>query len=113
MNTCFLCKKAEESCNHLLLWCPTVFELWTLVYRAFGIDWVIAGSVREELLAWKYQHSRYSFAELIPLTILRTAWKERNRRVFDGLDNTKDFDVLKDGWLRTQVFYDRSFSSGR
>lgn len=51
VNRCFMCLKAEESCNHLLMRCPTTFELWALVYRVLGIKWVMVGTVRDELYA--------------------------------------------------------------
>lgn len=46
---CYLCKRTAETCNHILLWCPLAYEMWTIVYNLLGINWVIAGSVREEL----------------------------------------------------------------
>lgn len=52
VNACYFCEKAEESFNNLL-WCPMVYELWTLVYRLLGINWVMAGSVTYELWAWE------------------------------------------------------------
>lgn len=54
VNGCVLCLKDEESCNHLLLSCPVTFELWRVVYRTLGIDWVMAGTVRDELWAWVF-----------------------------------------------------------
>lgn len=53
VNSCYLCKKSTESCSHILLWCQVVYELWTMMYNLIDIKWVIAGSVREELWAWK------------------------------------------------------------
>lgn len=54
---------------------------------------MMAGSVREDLWAWENLRSRCMFADLIPLTILWTVWKERNERAFDGIDDVKGFDV--------------------
>lgn len=70
VNACYLCKKAEESCDHLLLWCSMAFSLWMLTYKTLGIDWVMVGSVKEELLAWKYLHWRYPYCEVMSLTII-------------------------------------------
>lgn len=33
-NSCFLCKNNTETCNHLLLWCPIMYFLWSMVYLA-------------------------------------------------------------------------------
>lgn len=66
----------------------TVFELWILVYRALEINWVMTGSVREELWVWEYLRSMCLFAGMIPLTISWTVSKERNRTC-DGVDKQK------------------------
>lgn len=46
------------------------FSLWMLTYKTLGIDWVMVGSVKEELLAWKYLHWRYPYCEVMSLTII-------------------------------------------
>lgn len=51
VNACYMCKQDEESCNHLLLWCLVVHKLWTMVYNFLGINWVVAGLVKDELCA--------------------------------------------------------------
>lgn len=50
-----------------------VYELWVLVYKALGISWVMAGSVKEELWVWGFLKNRCLFADVIPLSILWTA----------------------------------------
>lgn len=42
--------------------------------------------------------------EIILLTIWWTVWKERNRRVFEGVDMDKGFDILKNRWVKTLEF---------
>lgn len=49
VNRCFMCKMSAETCNHLLLWCPMVYSLWNMIYELLGINWVVAGSVRDEI----------------------------------------------------------------
>ena len=34
-----MCKRDEESVDHLLLHCPIVRELWEMVFAFFGIQW--------------------------------------------------------------------------
>lgn len=51
INGCFLCKAGEESCDHILLWCPAVYSIWSTVYGLLGLSWVMAGSGSEELWA--------------------------------------------------------------
>lgn len=43
---CYLCKKAAESCNHILLRCSMVYSTPTVVYDLLGINCVLARSVR-------------------------------------------------------------------
>lgn len=50
-NRCFLCKSEAESCNHILLWCPFSYGLWSSIYGLLGINWVMAGMVKSELIA--------------------------------------------------------------
>lgn len=53
VNRFFLCMNAEETHKHLLLWCPVAYGLWFMIYGLMGINWVIAGSIIEELWAWE------------------------------------------------------------
>lgn len=53
VNRCFLCKCDTETSNHILLWCPFTYSLWRLVYGLMGINWIMVGSVRNELLTWR------------------------------------------------------------
>lgn len=38
VNVCYLCKRDEETCKHIVLWCPEVYKLWILVYGVLGIS---------------------------------------------------------------------------
>lgn len=49
VNRCYLCKMTAEPCSHILLWCRFVYNLWRLVYCLLWINWVMAGSVKDEL----------------------------------------------------------------
>lgn len=88
VNRCYLCKQDAESCNHILLRCPIAYSLWFMVYGLLGINWVIAGTLREELWAWGNVCKQKKHANLIPLTIFWVLWKERNRRAFEGRSGT-------------------------
>lgn len=43
---CYLRKKAEETRDHILLQCSFVTEL---IRKFFGVYWIMAGSVKDEL----------------------------------------------------------------
>jgi hypothetical protein len=47
VNWCCLCKKSEETVNHLLIHCEFTSELWHLVLSLFGFSWVMPGNILE------------------------------------------------------------------
>ena len=49
---CYLCKKEEESTDHLLIHCDLTHDLWHFVFSLFGVFWVLASTVKEVLLSW-------------------------------------------------------------
>ena len=49
---CFMCKRCGESVDHVLLHCPTTYELWSMVFCLFGIYWVMPYKVSEVLASW-------------------------------------------------------------
>lgn len=44
----------------------------------------MAGSVRGELWTWKGINGRRKYADIIPITVFGTVWKERNIKAFEG-----------------------------
>lgn len=49
VNCCYLSMETAESYNHLLLWCPMTYSLWHMVYSLLCINWVMGGSVKNEI----------------------------------------------------------------
>ena len=39
--------------DHLLLHCPTVSELWTIVWSLFGLHWVAPHRALDLLASWQ------------------------------------------------------------
>lgn len=76
VNRCVLCKMHEESCNHILLWCPIVFNIWTMVYNLIGINWVMGGSIKDELCVWAGLCEKKRYLLLIYLSIFWVVLKE-------------------------------------
>lgn len=79
INGCFMCKKAEESCCHLVLHCEVVHELWCQIYRLIGINWVISGSVFDEMWAWSGIDLKKNIVKIIPLTFFESFGKKEIR----------------------------------
>ena len=36
-----MCKRDEETVDYLMLHCPLGRELWGLVFKLFGVEWVM------------------------------------------------------------------------
>ena len=71
--------------DHLLLFCPIANSLWTYMFRLFGIDWVMPGSVADLLSCWYHWLGKHSsdIWNLVPSYLMWTIWTERNRRSFE------------------------------
>ena len=41
LDWCYMCKSNGESVDHLLLHCPIVFKLWSMMFTLFGIYWAM------------------------------------------------------------------------
>lgn len=53
----------------IIIWYPTAYGLWSMIYALLGINWVISGTVRGELWAREGLCVKRKVAKLIPLTI--------------------------------------------
>ena len=53
LDRCNMCKRCGESVDHLLLHCFIAWELWSLVFCLFGIQWVTSHTVLELFEAWQ------------------------------------------------------------
>ena len=87
-NYCCMCKAAEETVDHLLLHCGVTREIWSFVFRSFGIDGVLLNSFTELLFGWWnwFGKSSSSVWNLIPFCLIWTIWRERNNRTFKNIE---------------------------
>lgn len=70
VNWCCLCKMAEETRSHLLLWCPVAYRQWPMVYGLLGVNWVMTSTENEEPWAWRELAKRrdvggWSFGDIL------------------------------------------------
>uniref|UniRef100_A0A5B6YS94 Reverse transcriptase zinc-binding domain-containing protein n=1 Tax=Davidia involucrata TaxID=16924 RepID=A0A5B6YS94_DAVIN len=89
MNSWCVCKASEETRNHLLIHCPIIQAVWMLLLDLFGIYWVMSRSTLEVLTIWRGNSIRRRVKQawqLIPLCLWWITWKERNQRIFEGVD---------------------------
>lgn len=97
VNRGYLCKSVEETCNHLLLWCPTTYSIWNSILGLLGLSWVMAENVYTELWAWTGYRKKKKDLFLIPLTIFCVVWKEKNVRSFEGIET--NITNIKNRWI--------------
>jgi hypothetical protein len=50
---CCMCKKSGETPHHLLLHCDIARGLWVMVFKIFGVKWVMPSWVVKLLACWK------------------------------------------------------------
>ena len=108
---CFMCKKSGESVNHLLLHCPIAYDLWSMVWALFGLQWVMPHGVSDLFSSWLGSFSGHQSIDLwrvVPHCVLWCIWRERNSRCFEGKEwSTSD---LKSLLLHTLLEWSPSFN---
>ena len=40
---CCMCQCSGEMMNRIFLYCTVAFDMWSFVFRSFGIQWVLLG----------------------------------------------------------------------
>ena len=46
---CCMCRCSRETVDHLLIHCSAAFELWSFIFRMFGVQWVLVEKVLDLL----------------------------------------------------------------
>ena len=85
---CIMCHCNGETMDHLLLHCRKAYQLWSFVFRTFGISWVPSWSVADFLFGWWNWLGKHSSSiwNLVPLYLMWCIWRERSRWTFEDLD---------------------------
>ena len=92
VDQCIMCRCNGEMVNHLLLHCEKAYQLWSLVFRSFGISWVLPRSVANTLFGWWNWFGKHSSSawNLAPLCLMWCIWREQNWRTFEDKDKSND-----------------------
>ena len=87
-----MCRCNGETMDHLLLHCGKAYRLWSLVFRSFGISWVLPRLVADTLFGWWNWLGKHSSSvwNLAPLCLMWCLWRERNWRTFEDMESSDD-----------------------
>jgi hypothetical protein len=90
INRCGMCKKDEESIDHLLIHCECAQFLWNAFFSRFGLAWAMPRRVVNLLQCW-WSGGRARSAvvwKMVPLCIMWCLWSERNERFFEDSERS-------------------------
>ena len=86
---CCICKGAWETVDDLFLHCGVIREVWSFVFRSFGVDWVFPDRIMDLLFGWWNWFGKNSSGiwNLVPPCLMWTIWWERNGRTFENVES--------------------------
>ena len=99
---CILCKRHNESIDHLFLHCDFAFRLWTNILKEFGTEWVIPRSTKDLLTLGQglslTKKGKTCWKVAVSAT-LWAIWLERNKRIFEETEET-----IESTWNRIRLW---------
>ncbi|XP_059075024.1 uncharacterized protein LOC131875037 [Cryptomeria japonica] len=95
---CIMCKKAEESLDHLLLQCEKAQTIWSFLLGKLGWMAPLPNTVLDLFSSWNIPSRRSVFSSLwivVPSLVIWEIWKERNRRLFQEKEKSMENLLLR------------------
>jgi hypothetical protein len=92
INRCGMCKRDEETIDHLLFHCECAQGLWNAFFNRFGLAWSMPSGVVNILQCW-WSGGRLRSAvvwKMVPHCIMWCLWSERNRRYFNDSESSRE-----------------------
>ncbi|KAL5539799.1 hypothetical protein UlMin_044293 [Ulmus minor] len=113
-NMCVICKKDEETANHLFLHCYSARFLWLKALGEVGLHWVAPASVRGMFLDRSLGFGSNKMAKTLwncmVFSLLWHIWLERNTRIFEDKEILLEDFFEKAKFSNLQwAFLDKSF----
>ena len=109
LDWCYLCKKAGESVNHLMIHCEYAQELWSMIFCIFGVSWAMPQKAYDLLHCWRRKGPAYVVWNAIPSCLMWLLWRERNQRAFEDAErHSADLKLLL---IRTLMEWTAAVSS--
>ena len=97
--------------NRLLLHCPIAYDLWSMMWALFGLQWVMPHGISDLFSSWQGSFGGHRSIDLwraVPHCVLWCIWRERNSRCFKG--NERSTSDLKSLLLHTLLVWISSFN---
>ena len=90
INKCCMCKRSEETVDHLFLHCEVASALWDAIFSRFGMAQVMPRQVFDLLAYWWSSGRRRSVAvwKMVPTCLFWCIWQEMNNRYFEDLERS-------------------------
>ena len=91
---CVLCKKDNETLNHLFLTCDFSTRIWYKIIQKFGRAWVIPRSALDLLSLGQglgLNKKGKTFWKVATTITFWAIWLERNNRIFEGIEENFEF----------------------
>ena len=81
---CILCRRNEDSSQHLFLDCTVSKRVFTVFLEQWGVPFIKKCSVRTFMELWYKSISIHSSSSYLPLFIFWSLWKMRNSCLFEN-----------------------------
>ena len=80
-----------EGVDYLFIYRIEAYQLWSFVFRSFGISWVLLERVVDRLFGWWNWVDKYSsrLRNLVSSCLMWIILLERNRRTIEDLEKTR------------------------
>ena len=91
---CTLCKKNNESIDHLFLHCDFSYSMWSNILKEFGLDWISPRSCKELLTlgqGFPLSKKEKILWKVAVNATLWAIWLERNNRIFKEAEETTEY----------------------
>ena len=91
---CVMCKKANESIDHLFLHCDFSLRLWCNILKVFGRVWVIPRSSNDFLCLGQglfLNNKGKVLWKVVSIATFWVIWLERNNRIFEEGEESVEF----------------------
>ena len=106
---CLVCEEVgENKWKWSLRYC---YELWSMVWALFGLQWVLPHGFSDLFLSWQGSFGGHRSIDLwraVPHCVLWCIWRERNSRCFEGKE--RSISELKSLLLHTFLEWSSSFN---